>query len=90
MKWIFILGLFAYHFSLHRLFKEEMAGVFRYSSTQLRIWNEVATIFLFAIVFLVTVKQSMSLVWGIGGLICLVVILMLAIRIYKKIRQGNS
>ncbi len=90
MKWIFILGLFAYHFSLHRLFKEEMAGQFRFSSTQLRIWNEVATIFLFAIVFLVTVKQSMSLVWGVGGLICLVVILMLAIRIYKKIRQGNS
>ncbi|MCU0386870.1 MAG: hypothetical protein MUE38_12625 [Flavihumibacter sp.] len=56
----------------------------------MRIWNEVATIFLFAIVFLVTVKQSMSLVWGIGGLICLVVILMLAIRIYKKIRQGKS
>ncbi|WP_290790436.1 CopD family protein [Flavihumibacter sp. UBA7668] len=89
-KWIFLLGLFAYHFSLHAIFKQEMKGVFRYSSNQLRIWNEVATVFLFAIVFLVVVKQSISLIWGLGGLICLVILLMLAIRIYRKLRENKS
>lgn len=90
MKWIFVLGLWVYHFSLHKIYKQEMAGVFKYSSTQLRIWNEVATIFLFAIVFLVVVKQSISLIWGVGGLFLLVIILMLGIRIYKRIRQQKS
>jgi putative membrane protein len=89
-KWIFLLGLFAYHFSLHAIFKQEMKGIFKYSSNQLRIWNEVATVFLFAIVFLVVVKQSISLIWGVGGLICLVVVLMLAIRIYRKLREKKS
>lgn len=87
-KWIFVLCLFAYHFSLHRLVQQELNGVFRYSSNQLRMWNELATVFLIAIVMLVVVKQSMSLVWGLGGLLLLVAILLVAIRIYKKRRQA--
>lgn len=87
IKWIFILGLYAYHFSLQVLVKQELNGIYKYSSNQLRMWNEVATVFLFAIVMLVAVKQSISLVWGLGGLVALIVVLMAAIRIYKKIRK---
>lgn len=83
----FVVLLYLYHFSLHKIFRQEMKGVFRYSSQQLRIWNEVATIFLFAIVMLVVVKQSISLVFGVGGLIALVVVLMVAIQVYKKLRK---
>ncbi|KYP14334.1 CopD family protein [Flavihumibacter sp. CACIAM 22H1] len=89
-KWIFLIGLFAYHFSLHKIYKQQEKGLFRYSSQQLRIWNEVATIFLFAIVFLVVVKQSISLLWGMGGLLVLVLVLLLAIRIYKRAREKKS
>src|SRR5450755_4338244 len=46
----FVLGLYGYHFSLQYIYKQQMKGIFRYSSQQLRIWNEVATIFLVAIV----------------------------------------
>jgi putative membrane protein len=56
----------------------------------LRIWNEVATIFLVAIVMLAVVKQNMSVVWGIVGLIGFVILLMCAIRIYKLIRNKKS
>jgi putative membrane protein len=49
----FVLGLYLYHFSVHALYRQQMRGVFRYSSQQLRIWNEVATVFLVAIVMLV-------------------------------------
>lgn len=87
IKWIFILGLYAYHFSLQVLVKQELNGIYKYSSNQLRMWNEVATVFLFAIVMLVTVKQSISLVWGLGGLVALIIVLMAAIRIYKKLRK---
>ena len=83
----FVLGLYAYHFSLHHIFKQQMKGVFNYSSQKLRIWNEVATIFLFAIVMLVVVKQAMSLWWGVGGLLLFAIVLMMAIKVYKKLRS---
>jgi putative membrane protein len=83
----FVAGLYLYHFSLHIIFRQEMKGIFKYSSQQLRIWNEVATILLISIVMLVVVKQNMSLVWGIAGLILLMIILMSAIKIYKLLRK---
>ena len=90
IKLCFVLGLYAYHFSLHIIFKQQMAGVFKYSSQQLRIWNEVATIFLVAIVMLVVVKDSMSFVWALAGLLVFIFILMSAIRIYKVLRSGSN
>lgn len=88
VKLIFVVFLYLYHFSLHRIFKQEMAGIYKYSSNQLRIWNELATIFLVAIVMLVVVKQSLSFVWGLAGLLLFVLLLMSAIRIYKRVRRG--
>lgn len=87
VKLIFVVLLYIYHFTLHRIFIQQIRGVFRYSSQQLRLWNEVATIFLIAIVMLAVVKESISLVWGLGGLIIFIVLLMSAIRIYKIIRD---
>ena len=84
----FVLGLFLYHFSLHVIYKQQQRGIFKYSSQQLRIWNEVATIFLVPIVMLATVKQSVSWVWGLVGLIGFVIVLMSAIKIYKAIRKN--
>ncbi|PSR56840.1 protoporphyrinogen IX oxidase [Adhaeribacter arboris] len=82
----FVLGLFLYHLSCHKIFKQHQSGLVKQSSTQLRIWNEVATLFLVSIVFLVVVKNSLRFLWGVAGLVLFAVILMLAIRIYKKIR----
>jgi putative membrane protein len=89
IKLCFVVGLYLYHISLHVLYSQQKRGVFKYSSQQLRIWNEVATIFLIAIVMLVVVKQSLSWVWGLTGLILVVVLLMSAIRIYKVIRMRS-
>ena len=86
----FVLGLYLYHFSIHALYRQQMRGLFKYSSQHLRIWNEVATLFLVAIVMLVVVKQNMSWAWGIAGLIALAVLLMSAIRIYKAIRTPRQ
>lgn len=87
LKLIFVVALYVYHFSLHFIFKQQCAGVFKFSSQQLRVWNEVATIFLIAIVMLVVVKQEMSLVWALIGLIVLMALLMSAIRLYKYWRK---
>ena len=87
IKLLFVVGLYAYHFTLHAIYKQQAKGIFKYSSQKLRIWNEVATIFLVAIVMLAVVKQNMSVVWGLAGLIGFVVVLMSAIKIYKNIRE---
>jgi protoporphyrinogen IX oxidase len=87
VKLAFVVLLYIYHFSLHILYREQQRGIFRFSSQKLRIWNEMATILLFAIVFLASVKQSMSWVFGLAGIISLGIVLMLAIRIYKRIRD---
>jgi putative membrane protein len=90
IKLAFVVGLYIYHFTLHAIYKQQLQGSFRYSSQQLRVWNEVATIFLVAIVMLVTVKQSLSFVWGLIGLIGFVVVLMSAIKIYKSVRSKDA
>jgi len=90
--WLYIkLGLvgllFGYQYSLHIIYRQQKQRNFQYSSYQLRIWNEVATVFLVAIVMLVVVKQNMSLVYGLVGLLCLVLMLMAAIKIYRTKRN---
>ena len=90
IKLCFVVGLYAYHFSLHVIFSQQMRGVFKYSSQQLRVWNEVATIFLVAVVTLVVVKDSMSFVKALLALLLFVIILMSAIKIYKRVRSKND
>lgn len=89
IKLIFVLLLFIYHFSIHKIFKQQQKGIFKYSSQQLRIWNEIATIFLVAIVMLAVVKQALSFIWALAGLIIFIVILVSAIKIYKNLRNKN-
>jgi protoporphyrinogen IX oxidase len=90
IKLCFVAGLYAYHFTLQAIYKQEMNGKFKYSSGQLRIWNEVATIFLIAIIMVAVVKQGMSLVYGLMGLALFIVLLMSAIKVYKLIRTGKE
>ncbi|MGZ3837704.1 MAG: CopD family protein [Flavisolibacter sp.] len=87
VKLCFVILLYGYHFSLHALYRQQARGLFAYSSQKLRIWNEVATILLVAIVMLATVKQSISWVWGLVGLVGLILVLMSAIKIYKSLRK---
>ncbi len=90
IKLVFVFFLYLYHLSLHRIYAQQMKGVFSHSSQQLRIWNEVATIFLIAIVMLAVVKQSLSFVWGIAGLGLFIVLLMSAVKIYKLVRTRKK
>jgi putative membrane protein len=88
VKLFFVAGLLTYHFTLHFIFRQQQKGIFKWTSQRLRIWNEVATIFLIAIVMLAVVKQLLSLAWSIGVLIAFVLILLSGIRIYKRYRKA--
>lgn len=87
IKLAFVVALYIYHFTLHGIYKQQMKGRFGYTSTQLRIWNEIATVFLLCIVMLVVVRQNMSFMWGLAGLIVFIAALMTAIKIYKIVRK---
>ncbi len=87
IKLLLVLLLYGYNFSLHRIFVRLKAGRPTFSAQQLRIWNEVATLFLVAIVMLAVVKQSMSWAWGLVGLLGIGTALMAAIKIYKQLRR---
>ncbi|MBL0355610.1 MAG: CopD family protein [Chitinophagaceae bacterium] len=86
----FVVALYAYHFTLQKMYSEQAKGIFRYSSNQLRVWNEVATILLIAIIMLATVKESMSWVWGVIGLLLFSAALMSGIKIYKISRDRKK
>ena len=86
----FVLALYAYFLSLHKIFKQLQQDVYKKSAQFLRVWNEVATIFLVIIVTLATVKNSISWLWTLGGLLLFVALLMMAIRWYKKYRTKHQ
>jgi putative membrane protein len=50
-----------------RIFNQLKAGAYNWTSTGLRIWNEVATLLLVAIVFLVVLRDSLNWIWGTIG-----------------------
>jgi len=86
----FVGGLYAYHFSLQKIYREQLKGKFRFTSNQIRIWNEVATIFLVAIVMLATVKTVMSWGWGVAGILLFSALLMADIQVYKRVRTREQ
>lgn len=85
----FVLVLYIYHGFCHVLFKELQGGRTRWTSTQLRLWNEIATMLLFAIVFLIVLKSALSMAYGMLGLISLGITLMIATKLYKKYRTKS-
>lgn len=84
IKVAFVVGLLLYHISIHVLYQQQKSGIFNHTSSQLRIWNEVATLFLVVIVMLVVLKSVLSLVWGLIGLIGFAFILIMVIRLLRK------
>ena len=87
LKLTFVVLLIIYHLKTHQIFLKLQKNKIDYSEMFLRIWNEGATLLLFAIVFLAILKDSLHWIGGILGILGLSVILFLGIRLYKKIRK---
>ena len=85
----FVVLLFAYHFKCHQIFKQMQSDKVKYTSKFMRIWNEGATLFLFAIIFLAVLKNATNWIYGVVGIFALATLLMLGIKLYKRIRDKN-
>jgi len=89
VKLAFVVLLIIYHLKNHSIFRQLQNNKIKYSTKYMRIWNEGATLLLFAIVFLVIVQSAINWIFGVIGIIILGVLLMLGIRLYKGIRDKN-
>lgn len=85
IKLCLVFGLFIYHLYLGLIRKKQVQGK-KYNPQYLRFLNEVATLFLVGIIFLVILKDLLSLFYGILGLLIFTGLLVLAIQIYKRLR----
>ena len=89
LKLAFVFGLTLYHLECGMMLSHFQKDEIRYSSFKLRLWNEVATLFLVALVFIVVLKDQGNWLWGLIGLVIFGVLMLVAINVYKKKRNKN-
>ena len=87
IKLTFIVLLLFYHFVCQKIMNDLKKGIFNWKSNGLRIWNEVATLALVAIVFLVELQDNINWIKGTLGFFGVAIGLMIGIKIYKKTRS---
>jgi len=85
----FVLLLIIYHLKCHSIFKNLQKDVVKQTSNWMRMFNEGATLLLFAIVFLVVLKNAVNWIYGVIGIILFGIILMLGYKFYKRMRERN-
>ena len=90
IKLTFVAGLVIYHFVCHSMYLKLQKDEGNYTSNFFRIWNEVATLFLVAIVFIIVMKSQLNWIYGTLGFVLFGLLLMMAIRTYKKVREGKK
>lgn len=85
----FVVLLIAYHLRNHIIFTKFQNDEINFTSNYMRIWNEGATLILFAVIFLVVLKSAFNWIFGVVGIVVLGILLMLGIKLYKRIRNKN-
>ncbi|MCR9160508.1 MAG: CopD family protein [Nannocystaceae bacterium] len=89
-KFVWLAMLIAYHFACGRIRRRQLARTFTWSSRRLRVFNEVATMLMVAIVFTAVFKSAMTAAYGVMGLLGLGISLMVGIRAYRRAREKAS
>ncbi|WP_438961346.1 CopD family protein [Nonlabens sp.] len=84
----FVVLLIIYHLKTHFIFKELENDVIKWTSNGMRLYNEGATLILFAVIFLVILRSAINWIYGLVGLFALAGLLMILFKIYKRYRKG--
>lgn len=92
MQWklIFVAGVIAYHCTCLHIQKRLQRAEAVWSSGKLRMFNELATLLLVSVVFLVVLKNMLDMLYGLLGLVCLSMAMLIGIRIYKRRRENTQ
>lgn len=83
----FVFLLYLYHGKCHQIFKQLQNDNVKYTTNFMRLWNEGATIILFAVVFLVVLKNAINWIYGVIGIFLFSVLIMLGFKFYKRLRE---
>jgi protoporphyrinogen IX oxidase len=87
IKLFFVFLLYVYMFICHIYYKQLQNDTCKKTSMFFRLWNEVATIILLSVVFLVVMKDELNWIYALLGMVLVVTIIMIATKIYKIIRK---
>lgn len=79
--------LLIYHFYCQVIFNNLKSGNNKLTSHGLRILNEVATLFLVSIVFVIVLKQNLNYIYLGIGMLALVLLTYIGIVVYRKKRK---
>ncbi len=90
VKLSFVALLVVYHFISQKIMFDLRKGKFKLTSGRLRMWNEVATLVLVAVVFLVVYKNSLDWIKATLIFFGVAIGLMIMIKVYKRIRTNKS
>jgi protoporphyrinogen IX oxidase len=90
LKLFFVALLIVYQFFGQTLMARFKRDESLYSSFVLRLLNEVATILLIAIVFIIVMRDSISWIWGTFGILGLAGLLAYSVAKYRKHREKQS
>ena len=86
IKLAFVIILLFYHFKCQLIIKQLKNGIFIWNSNQLRLWNELATLVLVAVIFLVELQNNLDWIKATLGFFGVALGLMIGIKIYKRFR----
>lgn len=86
----FVLLLIIYHLKCHQLFRKLQKDKIEWSSNKMRLFNEGSTIILFSVIFIMMLRNALNWVFGLIGLLLLIVILMLGYKIYQRFREKRD
>ena len=86
----FVVLLYLYHWKCHQMYNQLQKNDVKYTSNFFRLWNEGATLILFAVVFLVILKNAINWIYGVFGIFVFSLIIMLGFKFYKRMRLLNK
>ncbi|MDG1157885.1 MAG: CopD family protein [Flavobacteriales bacterium] len=86
VKLSFVVLLYVYQVYLVIIQKRFQKSALVLSSMKLRVWNEVPTVILIAVVFLIILKNSINWIYGVVGILGVAILLTIAIKLYKRLR----
>ncbi|SDR77661.1 putative membrane protein [Formosa sp. Hel1_31_208] len=89
VKLTFVVVLLIYHLKTHVYYKQLQHDEVKKTSNFMRLWNEGATFILFAVIFLVILKNAFNWIFGVIGIIVLGILIMLGFKVYKNMRSKN-
>jgi len=84
IKLTFVAGLLVYQLYGQRVLKGIRNHPLSYTSLGMRMMNEVPTVILIAVVFLVVMKSSFSWIWGTLGILGTGVLLMVVVKMLRR------